>query len=550
MAGILVRIGCSVDISRSLNEEIHRISAGQKGDCVVYGRTGTFCVIRDGNDAIASIGYVGQIGDSSVEQTLREILSSFQESEIVNLKMKLIGQFLLLIKKDRNIFIFSDFFGGRNIFYSEDEIIISSSFSQIEDLLQTNSSDLDVYKVFEYLAVKHILYPAWLGSSTEHKRIKWLLPYEFLAINMAKSSLRIGSIVYSIDNEKQSDCSLLSSNLLSTLRSIISRKEFSDSPVAASLTGGRDSWLVAIVAAEQYCNMHFRTAASPTARSSLKDQKVAAKIARIQGIQHDIYRFQPGRDEARFRELTEAFSPSFNHSITPLIDSAERYALGFGGVFGTELFMPIIWNSIDDYIQAGVERAMQALHAEEGFWQYFRELLYSEFQKIKDHFRLSHSNDRDYIRLFNLLDTARYASFILSAFNRLGYQIEPYGSYAVLDLALKVAPSLWGNHKSLGGDALVQKSAMATLSPRLSRLMTYRAFRPMSPLAISSSPLYLIGFSLHVVNWVIERLHEIKEKSVRTDLKDGYYISNGWEKQFLHRTVEIYGLSITTEKIG
>ena len=147
--------------------------------------------------------------------------------------------------------------------------------------------------------------------------------------------------------------------------------------------------------------------------------------------------------------------------------------MGFGGVYGTELFMPIPWNSIDEYIQQRIAGARRALRIEDGFWNIFREALYDEFQRTKEHFQLSGGDERDYIRLFNLLDTVRYSSFILSAFNRAGYQLEPYGNYDVLDLALRVAPALWGNHRKLGGDALVQQGAMAVLNQRVASVLTY-----------------------------------------------------------------------------
>ena len=544
MADILVRFNGTDDVSAKHNEIAERISAGPQCKCWVYGKEGTFCIVRNGEDVIASIGYVCHIDGESVQATLAQIISSFDESQIGDLKKKLVGQYVLLIKKGDNIYLFSDFMGARNIFYSDDGMVVSSSFSKVEDLVQTSSSDLDMYKVFEFLAMRHILYPTWLGRSTEHKRIKWLLPYEYLVIDLASSSFRLGSIVYTIDNKKQSDCALLASELLSTLRTIINRREFKNSPVAASMTGGRDSRLVAGIAAEQFPNLRYRTAVSSERFSSLKDLEVADKLAKIQGIPLDVYRFQTGRDEERFHELTEGIAPSFNHSITPLIDSAASYSLGLGGVYGTELFMPILCNTINEYIETRVESAKRALKVEDGFWNNFCESLHDEFRRIKEHYQLSNADDRDCIRLFNLLDTARYSSFILSAFNRAGYQLEPYGSYPVLDLALRVAPALWGNHRRLGGDALVQKTTMAKLNPPMARVMAYSSFRPMLPFSITSAPFYLMGFTLQVADWLKNKFDDIKKEPTRTDLPGGYYLSNGWEKQFLGRTVKKYGLPV------
>lgn len=544
MADILIRLNGIDDVAKKQNEKVERINVGSQAECQIYGKKGTFCLVRKGEDAIASIGYVCHIDGDSVQATLSQILSSFDESQIGDIKKKLVGQYVLLIKRNDRIYLLSDFMGVRNIFYSDNGLVFSSSFSKVEDLVQTNSIDLDTYKVREFLAMRNICYPAWIGGSTEHKRIKWLLPYEYITIDLSISSFRLGSIVYTIDNEKQQDCSLLSSELLSILRAIIGRKEFKNSLVAASLTGGRDSRLVAAIAVEEFSSIHFRAAVSSEKYTSLKDWEIADKLAKIQGIPLDVYRFQPGRDEERFRELTEGFTPLYNRSITPLIDSAGSYSLGFGGVFGTELFAPIPWISIDSYVKERITNAKKALIVEDSFWNHLRELIYDEFKRIKEHYQLSNDDDRDYIRLFTLINTARYSSFILAAFNRAGYQLEPYGNYSIFNLALRVSPTLWGNKRRLGGDALVHKTAMAKLNPRLARVMTYSSFRPMLPLSIASIPFYLNGFVIQVAYWLVEKFKNINKEPIRKDFPGGYYISDGWEKEFLGRTVTKYGLPI------
>ena len=550
MANILFVLNGTDGTPTKLSETSEVINIGTLAKCWIYGRKGTFCIFRDGEDAIASIGYVAHLESDSLQESLIKIFSSFQESKIGELKKKLIGQYVLVIKKGQEIYIFADILGARNIFYSENGKIISSSFSEVEELLQTKSSDLDLYKVLEYLAVRHVLYPTWLGRSTDHKRIRWLLPYEYLVINVERGIFRLGSIVYSIDNRKQSDRYLLASELSSSLRAIVRRSEFKDSPVAASLSGGRDSRVVAAIAAEYYRKVRFRIAVAPGHFDSMKDMEVAKKLARVQGVPLDVYQFQPGRDEERFRELTEGFSPSFNNKIAAVIDNVGAYSLGLGGVFGTELFMPIPWSSIDNFIQARVDLAKQALKVGDDFWKSFRESLYDEFQRTKHHFQLSNSDDRDYIRLFIMLDTARYASFILSAFNRLGYQLEPYGSYSVLELALRVAPALWGNHRRFGGDALVQQASMSKLNLRMARILTYKNYRPMLPLSVTLLPLYMMGFSCQAGDWMRRKFDKKLKESTRTELPDGYYLSDGWEDQFIGRTVKKYGLSVKSSVLS
>ena len=546
MADILLRFDGIKGRPVRPNESVERIWAGQKGECWIYGMEGTFCLARDGEDTIASIGYVSENEASSVHEVLSQTLSTFQESKIGELKKALLGQYAILVKKGKRLYLFSDFMGSRNIFYLSDGTAVCSSFSQIEDLVQTSQRDLDTYKVLEFLAMRHVLYPTWLGRSTEHKKIKWLLPYEYISFSLEDAKLRVGSIVYSIDNEKQADCTQLSDDLVQILRTIVGRKEFRDCQVAASLTGGRDSRLVAALAAEQYPNIRYRTAVSTMKYSSLRDYKIAQKLARVRSVPLDPYWFRPGRDEQRFHELTEGFSPSYNSSIAPLIDSAGRYSIGLGGVFGTELFMPIPWPSVEDFIEAKIKRAMQALVMENGFWAGFRTSLHEQFQEIREHYQLSEADDRDYIRLFGLLDTARYGSFIMAAFNRVGYQLEPYGNYAVLNLALRVAPELWGNHRTIEGDALVQRGAMEKFDPQLARVLTYKNFRPMVAFSASSFLLYFVGYSRQIAHWARERLVETKKVSRTLDFQSGCYYSDGWDQPFIDRSVQKYGLAVGT----
>lgn len=542
MANISIRINSSDRVPENHGETVEVISDGSRCNCWVSGLKGTHCILRKDEDSIASIGYVSDIDSNSMKETLAQILSTFNESQIGELKKKLIGQYVVMIKKGHNIYLFNDFLGVRNIFYSVDGSFISSSFSQIEDFLKPSPNDLDAFKVFEFLAMRHVLYPAWIGQTTENRKIKWLLPYEYLVVDLSNLSLSCRSIVYRIDNRKETDCSILSKELTSILKKIIYRREFKNSRVAASLTGGRDSRLVTAIASEQYRDMRCRIAVSEKKYDSLKDFEVSKKITRVKGIKLDVYRFKPDQDKEKFYAFTEGFAPSFNHSITPLINSSYSYELGFGGAFGTELFMPIQWNSIDDHIESKIKSAQKVLMVKKDFWSYFRNSLHNEFRQIKNHFQLRHPNDPDYIRLFNMINTVRYSSFILSAFNRGGYQLEPYGNYPVLDLALRVAPELWGNHKQLKGHAFVQIRAMADIDPHIAKVMTYSTFRPMLPFSPQSFPRYVIGYMIQIAHWLKEKISQKNNGEVKTELPGGHYLSNGWEAPFIRRTNEKYDL--------
>jgi hypothetical protein len=517
---------------------------GPNHQCKILGMKETYNIIQKGEDFIVSIGYVSSIDGSSTQETLSKSFLSFQESQIGELKKTLIGEYILLLKKGPKLFIFSDFMGIRNVFYSQDICVASSSFSRIEEMAKTESADFDSYKFVEFIAMRYVLYPTWLGSSTYHKRINWLLPYEYLIIDVEKSDFKIGSISFTINNKKQTDVSLLSAELLSILRKIVARKEFKYSNVAATLTGGHDSRLIAALALEEFPNIRFRTAASLKNPRSLMDKKVAVKLARTQKIPHDIFWFEPERDEAKYQDMTEGLSPAYNDIMGPLIEKAGNYSLGFGGAFGTELFMPIPWESIAAYVQERINTVKIHLHMEDSFWISFRESLYDQFRSLKERFHLSENDDRDYIRLFCLLVTARYGSFILSAFNRFGFQLDSYGNYAVLDLALRVAPTQWGDHKKFVGKNLVQKDAMRKLNARMGSVMAYQHFRPMLPLTLRTCPRYFWGTTIQVAQAFQGRLKNRITRPAFRILPGGQYRTDGWDAIYISRTEKKYGVSL------
>ena len=525
------------------SQETYILKLGDKFNCSIYGDKRTYTLIQEKEDAILTIGYASMLDGSSTPKMLMLALETFDETQIIDLKKKLIGEYVLVVKKGGNVYVFSDFIGVRNIFYSAEGTLASSSFSLLEDLTGTRVSDFDPYKLNEFIAMGHSIYPCWLGHATYHRGIHWLRPNEYLVIDIVRGDLRLRSTSFYFDNTKQSDISTLADDLLSGLHKIIAREEFNQLQVAASLTGGHDSRLIAAIAAELYPTLRFRIAASPNNAHSLGDLRVARKLAAVGQIPLDIYWFKPGRDESRFTDQTEGLSSDFNNTMAPLLDGTGAYSLGLGGAFGTELFMPIRWKSIDEFIHVKIAKAKRALFVERDFWRTFRDSLYKEFEEIKKHYVLKDYDERDYVRLFYIAATARYGSFILSAFNQKGLQLDPYASYSVLELALRIAPDLWGDHRLLKGNSLVQKVAMAKSNPAMGRVTTYGYNRPMLPLSPRTFPLYLAGYACHILDYIVHskllRKGSVAKKSPM--LSGGSYLSDGWESSFLKRTAEKYG---------
>jgi len=511
----------------------------------IAGEPATFQTLEAGGDAVAAVGYVCAPEAASMSETLARLLASFRESDIPVLKRKLLGEYVMLVKKGDTIWLFTDFIGARNLFYATGRLAISSSFQQAESLAGTSGSDLDQDKVLEFLAMKEVLYPTWLGPGTCHRRIRWLLPYEYLVVDTRNSAVRVGSVVCRIDNHKVSDCDALAADLLTRLSHAIERPEFREVSVGATLTGGHDSRLVAGIAAQKYRNIRFRIAVSSEDRRSQRDLAVAQRVAAVKKIPLDVYAFDPQQHDERFREQTEGFSPRFNHAMAPLLERAGSYSIGFGGVFGTELFLPLPWPSLDAYLRYAIERAKPALTVSGSFWRTFEEALRAQVRGLKEHYVLAQKNDHDQIRLLLLLDTARYASFILSAFNTSGRQLDPYGGHDVFALAFRIAPELWGNHRRFAGKSWVQKAAMARLDPAMGRVMSYQHYRPMLPLTLTTAFSYVGGALQQGTEWLKGKGRGTAEFRSSRPVPAGIYISNGWEGPFIDRLHERYGLAAT-----
>jgi len=509
----------------------------------IWGTSDTYSFIKSADDFLLIIGFASHVSELDTREAMARVLSSFKKTDIGLIKEAFIGEYVFLIKKGPELFLFSDFVGTRNIFFSKDMAIASSSYSCVEAKIDTGSDDLNPYKYVEFIAMRHVLYPSWLGSSTYNERISWLLPYEYLVINLEKREYRTESLSFILDNERSCDKSLLSNELLSILRNLVNRKEFGQSKIVATITGGHDSRLIAALVLEAFGDhVRFRTAVSRRDRRSLKDMKIATKLAKSQNVPHDIFWFSAERDAAIYQLITEGFSPLYNETISPLIEGAGDYSLGFGGAFGTELFMPIPWASIDAFIQNRINASRIHMHVGDAFWSSFREAIYDQFGAIKEHYYLNRVEERDYIRLFCLLVTARYGSFLFSAFNRYGRQFDPYATSSVLRFAVRVAPALWGNHRSLKGKNLIQKEAMSKLNATMGSMMAYQHYRPMLPLTLHTFPKYSWGLAIQVAQGYQGRLKSRLKHQADVDLPGGTYRTDGWDANFVSRTQKAFKL--------
>lgn len=541
MSNFLIKLDGAVHIDPKSYLINFQCRLGTNGNFIIYGREGTFQLFKKNEDLIAGTGYLCDINKPSFQQTLLDILESFNESKIMELKKSLLGQYIIIVKKNNFIYIFSDFLGARNVFYTDSGKIISSSFSAIENELILNKDHIDIYKIFEFIAMRPF-YPAQLGNSTINKNIKWLMPYEYIKIDIENNKISFVPLEFDIINTKQNNIYQLSKKLTYLLEGVIARKEFINSRVGVSLTGGKDSRLIAAVACQIFSKTRFRIAVMGSNLDTKNDLSVARRLAKIENIPMDIYYFKERDDDDLFYKLTGGFSPIYNKTITPLIKNAYRYAIGFGGVYGSEIFELYPYNSIDDFYKKRIKLSERMLKLDTNFWNRLKESFFEQVRRIKAQYKFSFRNENDYIRLFMIFNTARYSSFIMEAFNDYGYQIEPYGTYPLIEFALQIPRELLKNNK-------VQIAAMGNINYRMARVISFKSFRPMLPLSFASAPYYFVGFNKHLLYYSLSRLRMYNQKKKIRSFLGGLYITNGWEENLTRRLEEKYGIDIISKKI-
>lgn len=514
----------------------------------IFGIEGTYAYMQKDNNFITVLGYCCFPGES-IKTTILEIFNDFDESKISELKKKLTGQFIIIIKQGFLIYIFGDTWQIRNVFYSKDLKLISSSFSVIEDILGTKIDKLDSKKVLEYIALRHFSYPGWLGNKTIHIDIKCLRPFEYIMIDTSNFNSHIGEICFDIDNNKEHNLNKISSELITNLKAVIENPFYKEKEIGITVTGGYDSRLVATIAANYYKKAFFRIATSENAHGSIKDAKIVKKIAKALNIPFRIYTSTGDEDLFRkFYFFSEGLSPKENSVITPIIEKMGIYALGLGGCFGSEHFISLNQcSNIEDFIDESILKAKSNIQAIEDEWEQLRFSVLEEFKDIEKHYILSVPNTLDKVRIFILLRTAFFSSFMLAAYNIKGLQVEPYSYFKLLEIALRIPEEYNRRGGKSRNTNLVQKKAMLEVSYNIGKIITSH-YQPMLPYTIWTSPYYLWGYFRVFYGKVINKIknkyktnHYRKKVIINNNIS---YFSDGWDELFLQRMRERYGLHV------
>jgi hypothetical protein len=512
----------------------------------LFGHKGNVIYIEKGDDFIAILGYCYCPGEST-RATASRILNTFEESMIKELKCTLVGQFVIIIKKNNLMYFLSDCMQVGGLFYSDDLSVLSSSFSVIEEAVGSDKSNLNFYKVFEYVAMRQIEYPSWLGSKTMHKKVMRLRSYEYIVIDMTGSASRVGGIGFTINNEKERDIRKISTDLTTRLKSAIENPDLKDAHVVATLTGGYDSRLVCTLAANYFNDITFRICSSKISKSKKLDDIIAKKVAEAISRPLRYYQATENYDDV-FYLLTEGMSPSENSLITPAIEDSGSFSLGLGGCYGTELFAPVDYESVEDFIDQSILKAKRNIQANQEMWETLRSAMKDEFQAIGKHYKLAVACPNDEIRIFNLFNTGFFSSHMVWPCNVKGLAFEPYMSMKNLELALKVTKEQMGRWRNFSGIGQVQKNAMAKLCYRVGKIETTH-YGPMVPCTIRSFPSYLFYYLQHVSFTLSHKLKAVMEKVKLTKIShntvhinDLSYVSNGWDRLFLRRLKEKYSV--------
>lgn len=546
MADLLIRLNKNFQLyTNTKNEKIIAISPELGDKLLILGQRHTFFIKNKEKDFIISFGYLRDTNEESISNSLKRILDDFDENKIAEYKKRLAGQFVLLIKKGKEIFLFSDFFGSRNIFYSADKLIISTSFNIIENIIKPSGGDLCFDKILEYVATR-TFYPSWLGRETINRKLKWLMPYEYIKINLQENSMSIKKLSFYINNNKSKDSKQLAIKLKRRLEDTIKIPEYIEYRVASSITGGIDSRLVALIVSGYFKNPVLRMAYSNDKYDSKIDLRIAEKLAKIIGIPLDVYNYNEDSDYDTYYIITEGLAPIFNKTITPIIERANNYKIGFGGSYASELFEPLPYVNAYNFIDERLKRSKKLINANSLFW----ETLYSSFhdcmQEIRSSINLEENIERDYLRIFYLYHTARYSSHLVRAFNDYGLQIEPYGSFYVLELALQTDDFLFGSsNRSISGEKRIQKIAITSINESAARQLAFKEFRPLVPLSIKSLGIYLYGFYKKALYSLRSRIMRLNKKKIVVELPNATYISDGFEINLIRKIEEKYGITLS-----
>lgn len=495
-------------------------------DFTAFYNNNTTIYLEQGNNSITILGYA-YTAHCPVKTYLENLLSDFEEYQIAEIKKQLLGQYIVILHKEDAIYLFSDFLQTRNIYYAQKDQSVCSSFGVLHKFQGNQVND---YKAFEFLAMRHCLYPTWLGNTTLNDNIKRLRAYEYLKIDTNSNTIQVKDYQFTIDNVKITSLKKIRNYTYATLQNSIYHAKFRDEEIYTTITGGFDSRFVTTLIQKYYMNYKIRI-------SSLKDvdsmdMSIAQKVAKVLSKPLKVYETTPQKQEEDFYSMTDGLAPRENLIMTQLFQSKERGALEFGGTFGTELYTAFPYNNYNELIEAYLQKTKEIIQAEESYYKQFKQSLLQEFEDICTHYKLEFNEPKDYIRIFQLLETGFFSSSFISATNIWGKQYEVFGTYPVIEAGLKIPYHYLGSKRTFGRFYFIPKILVERLNKKISKIETTH-FCPMRPLSIFSFISYLSGRikSKNYYKHLAQKQHE-HTTTKRLITNHFSYTSNNWFEGF------------------
>ena len=195
-----------------------------------------------GDELIIGIGSI-IYKEYSNNDALKNILSDFKTVDDIDLiKQTIIGNYVILIKNENNIFVFNDSSNLSTLYYYQknNEISISSDlFDLAMSISENNSLIIDENSFLEGVFQNGIL-----GEATIFKEIKKVLGHEYISMKINSNEFKIGNIS---TNPASVSTQNLEENIEEYTRILMSKvnqivKHFSK--IALFTTGGFDSRVV------------------------------------------------------------------------------------------------------------------------------------------------------------------------------------------------------------------------------------------------------------------------------------------------------------------
>lgn len=468
----------------------------------------------------------------SIEDYFAEIIhkNTLNDVLIAEIKKEVHGSYIILISIEDSMYIFSDFIQSRQVYYSKKNNIISSIYSIISD--SNYKENISEHKLFEYLAMRHILYPSFLSNSTIHHNILSLCAYEYIKLDLRSGHFEVFDLYIHIDNKKNISIDILSRQTEKVLNKIICNPKFKNKKIGLTLTGGFDSRLISSIAQVYYKNSKYRIAVYHNKYS--KDYVIASKISKISKKELVKFEMIPDVHSLFFNLVTYGLTPKENSIISPLFLD-KNFELSFGGAFGTELYNKIHYNAINDFVDDTLDDLKRVFKNADHLINKLREELYYEFEQINRHYLLEEKNERDLIRLFILNSTAKFSSPMQSAYNIFGLNFEPFGAFPIIELGMRIPEKTNNSNKKLGKNFIIQKKIMYRLNKRISLILSTR-YSPLSPLNLLSFIPYVIG-RINLYLDIMQRSKKTNNNQVKLNYNDWIYISDNWYEGFANNYI-------------